>query len=94
MLKAYNNNKGLDLTEEEWFNNLKQITVECGFCDNMKVYKKNRDAYKGSIADVSEILRVTVSTRKNTPNPYWVLKILGEEEVTERINKVIKKLEA
>ena len=94
VLKAYNNNKGLDLTEEEWFNNLKQITVECGFCDNMKVYKKNRDAYKGSIADVSEILRVTVSTRKNTPNPYWVLKILGEEEVTERINKVIKKLEA
>ena len=60
----------------------------------MKVYKKNREAYKGSIADVSEILRVTVSTRKNTPNPYWVLKILGEEEVTSRINKVIAKLEA
>ena len=94
VLKAYNANKGLDLTEEEWFNNLKQITVECGFCDNMKVYKKNREAYKGSIADVSEILRVTVSTRKNTPNPYWVLKILGEAEVTRRINKVIEKLEA
>ena len=39
-----------------------------------------------SIADVSEILRVTVSTRKNTPNPYWVLKILGEAEVSRRIN--------
>ena len=69
VLKAYNSNKGLELTEEEWFNNLKQITVDCGFCDNMKVYKKNKEAYKGSIADVSEILRVTVSTRKNTPNP-------------------------
>ena len=94
VLKAYNANKGLDLSEEEWFNNLKQITVECGFCDNMKVYKKNKEAYKGSIADVSEILRVTVSTRKNTPNPYWVLKILGEAEVTRRINNVIAKLEA
>ena len=94
VLNTYNANKGLDLTEEEWFNNLKQITVECGFCDNMKVYKKNKEAYKGSIADVSEILRVTVSTRKNTPNPYWVLKILGEAEVTSRINKVIEKLEA
>ena len=60
----------------------------------MKVYKKNKEAYKGSIADVSEILRVTVSTRKNTPNPYWVLKILGEAEVTRRINNVIAKLEA
>ena len=94
VLKAYNANKGLELSEEEWFNNLKQITVECGFCDNMKVYKKNKEAYKGSIADVSEILRVTVSTRKNTPNPYWVLKILGEAEVTRRINNVIAKLEA
>ena len=44
-------------------------------------------------ADVSEILRITVSTRKNTPNPYWVLQILGEDTVKTRIEKVIKKLE-
>ena len=59
----------------------------------MKVYKKNKEAYKGSIADVSEILRVTVSTRKNTPNPYWVLQILGKDIVEARIEKVIAKLE-
>ena len=80
---------GLNLTEEEWFNNLKALAVKCGFCDNMKEYKKNKEAYKGSIADVSEILRLTVSTRKNTPNPYHVLRILGEEEVKNRIDMVI-----
>ena len=94
VLNTYKDNMGLELTEEEWFNNLKKVTVNCGFCDNMKEYKKNREAYKGSIADVSEILRLTVSTRKNTPNPYWVLKILGENEVKERIQLVLKKLGA
>ncbi len=92
VLATYSENKGLELSEEEWFENLKQVAVKCGFCDNMKVYKKNKEAYLGSIADVSEILRITVSTRKNTPNPYWVLKILGEEEVTRRINLVLNKL--
>ena len=94
VLNTYKENTGLSLSEEEWFNNLKQVAVKCGFCDNMKEYKKNRDLYKGSIADVSEILRVTVSTRKNTPNPYWVLSILGEKEVIDRINIVLKKLGA
>ena len=93
VLNTYKANMGLELTEEEWFNNLKEVTVKCGFCDNMKVYKKNKEAYKGSIADVSEILRVTVSTRKNTPNPYWVLQILGKDIVEARIEKVIAKLE-
>lgn len=92
VLTSYKENMGLELTEEEWFNNLKQIATKCGFCDNMKVYKKNKEAYKGSIADVSEIIRITVSTRKNTPNPYYVLRILGKERVESRINKIIEKL--
>ncbi len=92
VLTTYEQNMGLELSEEEWFENLKQVAVKCGFCDNMKVYKKNKEAYLGSIADVSEILRIAVSTRKNTPNPYWVLKILGKDEVSRRINLVLNKL--
>ena len=92
VLVSYKENMGLELSEEEWFNNLKNITNSCGFCDNMKVYKKNKEAYKGSIADVSEIIRVAISTRKNTPNPYYVLRILGAKRVENRIKKVIEKL--
>jgi glutamyl-tRNA synthetase len=58
----------------------------------MKVYKKNKEAYLGSIADISEIIRIAVSTRKNTPNPYYVLRILGKDEVISRFSKIINKL--
>ncbi len=92
VINTYKDDLGIDLPEEDWFNHLKEITVKCGFCDNMKEYKKNKEAYKGSIADISEIIRVSMSIRKNTPNPYWVLKILGKEEVQRRFNLIIKKL--
>ena len=92
VLLTYKANKGLEFDEEGWFNNLKKVAVECGFCDNMKVYKKNKDAYPGSIADVSEIIRIAMSCRKNTPNPYWVLRILGNDTIDKRIDKVVNSL--
>ena len=94
VLLTYQNDTAINKSEEEWFENLKCVARSCGFCDNMKEYKKNKEAYKGSISDVSEIVRICISTRKNTPNPYYVLRILGENEIERRINKVINKLGA
>ena len=83
---------GLEYDEEGWFENLKKTTTVCGFCPNVKEYKKNKEAYPGHVGDVSEMIRIAISTRKNTPNPYYVLKILGEKEVARRIDEVIKKI--
>ena len=73
-----------EVPEQEWFNNLKQITVECGFCDNMKVYKKNKEAYKGHIGDVASIIRIAMCTKTKSPNLYNILQILGKERYEER----------
>lgn len=83
---------GLEYDEEGWFENLKAISTTCGFCPNVKEYKKNKDAYLGHVGDVSEMIRIAISTRKNTPNLYYVLKILGKLEVERRINIIIEKL--
>ncbi len=92
VLEAFKNDMGLEYDEENWFNNLKKVTEQCGFCSNVKEYKKNKDLYPGHVGDISEIIRIAISTRKNTPNLYYVLKILGKEEVTKRINKIIERL--
>ncbi len=92
VLTEYENNMGLEYDEEGWFNNLKEIAIKCGFCPNVKEYKKNKDSYLGHIGDVSEIIRIAFSTRKNTPNPYYVLKILGNKEISRRFANVINKL--
>jgi glutamyl-tRNA synthetase len=91
-LKDYSNNLGLDLTEEEWLENVKTISSKYGFCPNMKEYKQNKDAYVGSIGDATELIRIAYSTRKNTANPYCVMKIIGQERVQKRINKTVEEL--
>jgi glutamyl-tRNA synthetase len=88
VLEDYKNNMNLDLTEEEWFEKLKELAVRHNYCPNVKEYKKNKEAYNGHIGDVSEIIRIAMSGKKNTPNLYYALKILGEERLTERFNKI------
>lgn len=83
-------NPALDLNEEEWFNNLKALAGTCGFAQNAKEYKKNKEAYIGHVGDFAEIIRIAISGRKNTPNFYHVLRILGINKIKERIEKTIK----
>ena len=53
-------------------------------------YKKNPEAYKGQVSDVAAILRLVVTLRLQSPNLYFVMQILGKEEVTRRIKNFIK----
>lgn len=92
VLEDYAQNMNLDMTEEEWFEELKNLAPKHGFCPNVKEYKKNKEAYLGHIGDLSEIIRIAISGKKNTPNLYNVLTILGEERIKERFNKIYQLL--
>ena len=78
--------------EQSWFNNLKEIGVELNYAANNKDYKANPEAYKGNIGDLAEILRITLTTRRNAPNLYSVMALLGLEESHRRIDNVIATL--
>jgi glutamyl-tRNA synthetase len=93
VLNTYKANPSLDLQESEWFEKLKALASICGFSPSVKEYKKNKEAFYGHIGDFAEIIRIAVSGRKNTPNFYYILKILGTERINKRINKTIALLE-
>ena len=86
VLNAHLNNLGLDLIEEEWFNNLKSVMKPLGFAANKKEMRENPDFYKGTIGDASEIIRIALTGRKNSPNLYYCEKILGDTRIKERFN--------
>ena len=86
VLQAYVNVFDLSLSEEEWFNQMKEIAVQCGYATNRKDYKKNPENYKGQVSDVAAILRLVVTLRLQSPNLYFVMQILGKDEVARRIN--------
>jgi len=82
----------LTLTEEEWFSGLKEIGEHRHFAPSGKIFKTNRDKYVGHIGDVAEMLRIAITGSKQSPNLYYVLKVLGIEEVKARLGIMIDKL--
>lgn len=73
--------------EDAWFGKMKVMAEELGYASNMKDYKNNPEKYKGNIADVSTVIRVAVTSKKQTPNLYDILKILGAKKIEERFQK-------
>ncbi len=92
ILEEYKNNAGLDLDQEGWFANMKQLAENRRFATRGKDFKKNPEAYVGTISDYAEILRVGICAKKNTPNFYEILKILGKERIEQRIEKTVSLL--
>ena len=81
----------LSLDEQGWFANMKSIAESLGFAGDRKAYKANPEAYKGTVSDVAEILRITLTTKRNSPNLYYVMQVLGKEECDRRINNILLK---
>jgi glutamyl-tRNA synthetase len=82
-------NYNLDVTEEEWFENMKQIAESMKFTSDRKAYKDNPDEYYGQVGDAAGFIRLAIAGRKSTPNIYYVQKILGYDEVLRRVNVTI-----
>lgn len=74
--------------KDTWFNSMKEMAEKLGYCTNMKEYKENPDNYKGNIADVSNIIRVGVTTKSQTPDLYIILGLLGKERIMNRISNI------
>ena len=78
--------------KDTWFAKIKDMCEPLGFTPNVKEYKKNPDAYKGHVGDVSGVIRMAVTSRTNTPDLCAIMRLLGKDEVTARINSAIATL--
>ena len=75
-----------------WFDKVKAIADSLGFSSDMKAYKQNPEAFKGSVADTSMFIRVAVTGKQNAPDLYTVMQIIGKEKTEKRINEMISSL--
>lgn len=92
ILNNYLNIHSSSLDKETWFANVKEMANTMGFCVNMKEYKASPESFKGSIADVTDVIRVAISNRHNTPDIYCIMQVLGEQRTKERIKKAIENI--
>lgn len=85
--EIYNEND----SQEEWFNRIKEMCDVLGYASDRKDYNNNPENYKGSVVDVTNILRVALTALTTTPDLYSIMQILGKEKIFARFDKMIAK---
>ena len=83
-IKVYDDNDDKDT----WFNKIKGLCEPLGFIPNVKEYKQNPESFKGHVGDVSTVIRLAVTGRRNTPDLYSIMKLLGKDEVVKRLSSI------
>lgn len=75
--------------KDDWFATVKSICEELGFCPDVKQYKADPTAWKGHVGDVSTVIRLAMTGRRNTPDLCSIMQTLGIDEVQKRLNTAI-----
>ena len=88
ILKEYIKVYDINDDKDTWFNKIKELCEPLGFTPNVKEYKQNPENFKGHVGDVSTVIRLAVTGRKNTPDLYSIMKLLGEDEVVKRLSSI------
>ena len=74
---------------QQWFDRIKQIAPEIGFAAETKQYKADPQSYKGHAGDLSTVLRIAVTGRRNTPDLCSIMRVLGYDTCISRIDAAI-----
>lgn len=85
ILKRYLDGYDVNDDNSQWFAKIREISADMNYAVKPKDYKKNPELYKGSISDVSNIVRVAVTGRTNSPDLWEICHILGEDVMRKRI---------
>ncbi len=75
-----------------WFDKIKGLCAGLGFAEQTKDYKQNPDAYKGHAGDLSTVLRIAITGRRNTPDLCSIMQVLGKIECFKRIDDMISNI--
>ena len=89
ILEKYAETFSLADDKDTWFAKIKEMCEPLGFTPNVKEYKKNPDAFKGHVGDVSTVIRIALTSRRNTPDLYSIMNLLGEDEIKTRLNAAL-----
>ena len=91
-LQAYKSVYDAADDRQGWFDRIKELCPQLNFAADTKEYKANPDAFKGSAGDLSTVLRIAITGRRNTPDLCSIMQVLGTDRIMARIDNMIEVL--
>jgi glutamyl-tRNA synthetase len=71
--------------QSPWFDQIRTLAGDLGFALRQKDYKKNPEAFPGSIADAAGAIRVLITGSRQSPDLEQTCAALGRDEVLRRV---------
>lgn len=76
--------------KDTWWEKVKELCNNLSYASSIKEYNTNPQKYKGNIADISNVIRVAITTQSRTPDLYEILQVMGINRIKRRIKKLSK----
>ncbi len=73
-------------TKDIWLGKVKGLCPKFGLAPDIKAYKADKDAYKGHVGELTQVLRFAITGRTQSPDIYEILQVLGREVVIKRLS--------
>ena len=75
--------------KQVWFDKIKDVAEKLGYAREVKEYKAEPEKWPGHVGDVSTVIRVVLTGRRNTPDMYEIMQVLGKDENQKRFKNFI-----
>jgi glutamyl-tRNA synthetase len=76
--------------KEGWFEQIRSLAATHGFAPTAGQFKKDPGSFAGSIAHVSNVIRIALTGLTTSPDLFLVAHNIGEEEVLRRVRAVAR----
>ena len=73
------------LDRDGWLEWLRALGLTFGYAPNVKAFKAAPDEFRGHFGDLAGVLRVILAGRRNTPDLFEVMQVLGRNRVVSRL---------
>lgn len=85
--------KDMFLDSDNWFGQMKEMGEKLGYCPNVKEYKKHPEGFRGSITDVCTVVRVAVTGKKNSPDLFTIMSVIGKDRTEARLKRFLEQIQ-
>ncbi|TCL75110.1 glutamyl-tRNA synthetase [Hydrogenispora ethanolica] len=92
ILEEYRAIHGEYRDQAEWFGALRELAGRLGYARDLRSYRADPAAFRGSISQVAMVLRVALCNRTATPELYQIMRVMGPERVRERLERCLQSL--
>ncbi len=76
--------------KEIWLAKIKQMATELGFAPEVKLFKTNPELYQGHFGEITQIYRIILTGRAQSPDLYEIMRVLGKEKVLLRFQAFLE----